>query len=162
MIFFSILSTLKTLQSRIFNIFFDIHVSGYIKIIKNFQRRPAQTWSKRLQTEMFIISITILGYHKLLQSTTYTFYPILSTLKTAQTRIFKFIFLDSCTRVHDVLIFFQRRPAQTWSKRLPTVIFLISIIILGYYKLIQSTSDDFFSILSTLKTLQSRIFNIFF
>ena len=107
---------------------------------------------------MFIISITILGYHKLLQSTTYTFYPILSTLKTAQTRIFKFIFLDSCTRVHDVLIFFQRRPAQTWSKRLQTEMFIISITILGYYNLLQSTSDTFYLILSTLKTAHTRIF----
>ena len=44
----------------------------------------AQTWSKRLQTEIFLISITILGYYKLLQSTSDIFYPILSTLKTAQ------------------------------------------------------------------------------
>ena len=122
----------------------------------------AQTWSKRLQTEIFLISITILGYYNLLQSTSDTFYPILSTLKTVQIRIFKFIFLDSHTRVHEILIFFQRRPAQTWSKRLQTEIFLISITILGYYNLLQGNSDTFYPILSTLKTAHTRIFKFIF
>ena len=60
--------------------------------------------------------------------------------------------------VHEIGMF-QRRPAQTWSKRLPTVIVFISII---YYKLLQSIYDTFYLLLVTLKTLQSRIFNIFF
>ena len=127
-----------------------------------FQRRQVQTWSKRLQTEIFLISISILGYYKLLQSTFDTFYTILSTLKSAQTRIFKFIFLDSCTQVHEMLIFFQSRPAQTWSKRLQTEIFLISITILRYYKLLQSTTYTFYPISSTLKTAQTRIFKFIF
>ena len=56
----------------------------------------------------------------------------------------------------------QRRPVQTWSIRLPTVIFLISIIILGYYKLLQSTSHTFFFNFVNFKKQQSRIFKLFF
>ena len=136
----NILGCFKFLQ-RTSDTFFQVcaglrwhfHVPGYMKIWFFFQRKPAQTWTKRLQTVIFLIFITILGYFKFIQSTSDTFFPSLHW----------FALTFSCTRVHENLIFFQRKPAQTWTKRLQTVIFLISITILGYFKFIQSTYDTF-------------------
>jgi len=126
-----------------------------------------------------LISIVILWYYKLLQSTSDTCYQILSTWKILQSRIFNlFLIFMYCVWYMKIWTFFQRRPAQTsvyikiikknsaqtsadLVKKLPTAIFLISFVILGYYNLLQSTSDTFYPLLVTLKTLQSRMFILF-
>ena len=55
---------------------------------------------KRHQTIKLLLSITILGYSKLLQNTYDTFYPILSTFRTTQTRIFSFFSLFFLTTMY--------------------------------------------------------------
>ena len=44
--------------------FLNIHVPGYMKIWKKFQRNLGQSWTKRVQIVIFLISITVLGYYK--------------------------------------------------------------------------------------------------
>ena len=113
-----------------------------------------QSWTKRLQTVKFSISMTILGSCKLQQSTYDTFYLISSTLKTAQSRIFIF-FQIHVPGYMKFWFFIQRKVAQSWLKSLQAVTFSISITILGSCKLQQSTYNTFYLILSTLKTAQS-------
>ena len=144
------------------------------------QRRPAQTWSKKLPTIIFLISIVILWYYKLLQSTSDTCYQILSTWNILQSRIFNlFLIFMNCVWYMKIWTFFQSRPAQTsvyikiikkisaqtsadLVKKASNSNILISFVILGYYNLLQSTSDTFYPLLVTLKTLQSRMFILFF